>query len=394
MPVLPRWIGRRKRRDILSVSGKNKEDRPLKKRVSLGMLLALLLAAAMISTGFAADRPWTVLDYMLCMNLEGAYITTPVGQESETETAMLRVDSAIYDGRTLAFDWALTNKDIMIPMWASVDELTVNGQDTYWIKDSEYEPVCDFEERWIPDYIPEPEDKRTTTTLWGGELFRLPDNLAGQETLHVHLKTSIYRPVRPVAFLVTGDNFREPLEQKIAEGYYVIPGDLDGFFVPEEDLNVCPNGWAITVGGSPEPGIMGDLSIETLEISFDVPKTELTEGIRQLEHSEKTADEEWTAMLEEADISSLGLRLTLKITPNGNQEIPEPRGLLLTDAAGNRLEGEPNITCAKEDRIYSTGDRIIQLRWPKVREEDLPDEIRLEYKLKNDESRYFSVKIR
>ena len=46
--------------------------------------------------------------------------------------------------------------------------------------------------------------------------------------------------------------------------------ELEGYFEPEEDLAVCENGWCIAVSGGPLPDdTMGDIIVETLEVSFD-----------------------------------------------------------------------------------------------------------------------------
>lgn len=264
------------------------EDIPVKRRVSMGTVLIALMTVCLMSVGIAAVGNWNVLDFLKDYGQENAsFVTATVRQESETENARLKVDSVIYNGSTLAFDVTLENKKPDVPFWCRVDKLTVNGRpyEPGVIYDEESvfsssEIVCetaysisDFHDQWLPcEYYPD-------GIAECGELLRLPPEAAGSENVHVEMRVKVYRPNRPVVLISTQNSFRKEVEEKIAEGYYAIPGHLsehilypEGQFYPEEDLNICPEGWVIGLSGEPPEDLMGGVTVETMEISFDAQK--------------------------------------------------------------------------------------------------------------------------
>ena len=370
------------------------EHTPVRKKISFGTVLAVILILALMSAGIAAVTRWNVLDFLKEWGKEAPYITTQVQQEAETEGARMRVDSVVYDGETLAFDWTLENKHPEVPVWCWVEEFTVNGNDVI-----DYDTGEHSQERWLPN-DGEPEG----IARWG-DCFQLSGEIAGEETAHVIMKVNIYRPVRPVALLETEDGFGEELERKIAGGYYAIPvySDgtdvyLDGFFVPEEDRNACPEGWVIAVSGCPpEDDLMGGMTVETLEISFDAEKTAPVEGMTELQTQEIYENAYCTAVFERADVSDLGLRLTLRIRPGEGSSLPE-HSWLLTDGEGRSLEGKGSnyFTLKKEESPSPDheGETVWQYEWPRIRPDDLPDTFALCCKLKNGEELFFPVKVR
>ncbi|MBP5727766.1 MAG: hypothetical protein J6Y48_11900 [Clostridia bacterium] len=264
------------------------EDIPVKRRVSAGTVLIALTVVCLMSVGIAAVSNWNVLDFLKDYGQEDAtFITATVQQEAETENARLKVDSVIYNGGTLAFDVTLENKKPDVPVWCRVDELTVNGmpyapgviydQDSVFssedIQDVTAYSISDFHDQWLPcEHYPE-------GIAECGELLRLAPEEAGSENVHVEMRVKVYRPIRPVVLISTRKSFRKEVEAKIAEGYYVIPGYLsdhvlypEGQFCPEEDLSICPEGWAIGLSGEPPEDLMGGVTVETMEIRFDAQK--------------------------------------------------------------------------------------------------------------------------
>lgn len=277
------WLTRK----VLCRAEKEK-DIPVKRRVSTGTVLIALTVVCLMSVGIAAVSNWNVLDFLKDYGQEDAtFITAAVQQESETENARLKVDSVIYNGGTLAFDVTLENKKPDVPVWCRVDELTVNGKSyepgVIYDQESVFSSsevscesayaISDFHNQWLPceDY---PDGIAEC-----GELLRLPPEEAGSENVHVEMRVKVYRPNRPVVLIDTRKSFRKEVEEKIAEGYYAIPGYLsdhilypEGQFSPEEDLSICPAGWAIGLSGEPEEDLMGGVTVETMEIRFDTQK--------------------------------------------------------------------------------------------------------------------------
>lgn len=388
------------------------EDIPVKKKVSMGTVLIALTIACLMSIGIAAVSNWTVLDFLKDWREEDAsFITTSVQQESETENARLKVESAVYDGEKLAFDLTLENKRPEVPMWCWLEMLTVNGEAC--------EPgvVCvpaiggkeegllysvseGFEDQWLPN------ERYPDGIAQCGEIVDLFMMHADEkENVHVEMRVKVYRPKRPVVLIDTEKSFRKELEQKIAEGYYVIPAFSwdgvnyvpDGVFCLEEDLTVCPEGWSIAVSGHPdeEDDLMGGMTVETLEISFDAQKTELVEDIVHLQPQASYENEYCTAVFEQADISSLGLCLTLRVKPKNDLCITD-RTCLLSDEDGNRLTGSQFFP-DKRERYASQdheGEVIWRFRWKTLRFEDLPDTIAMTCTLENGEELSFPVKVR
>ena len=386
----------------------NGEDIQMKKKVSLGTVLIALLIVLLMSAGIAAVCGWNVLDFLKEWDQEGPYITTTVQQEAETDGARLRVESAVYDGEKLAFDLTLESRNTDVPMWCWVEKLTVNGEAC--------EPgiVCvpartgsedglltvvssGFEDQWLPN------EEYPDGIAKCGEIVDLSlIHADGQENVHVEMRVKTYRPIRPVTLIDTTGSFRDELEQKAAEGYYVIPGFKmdqiicpDGFFCPEEDLDCCPEGWSIAVSGHPEENGMGGMTVETLEICFDAQKTELVEGVVHLQPQESYENEYCTAVFEKARVSPLGLELTLRVKPNNDQCVP--KGVCrLADGEGNRLTGSHFFPDERERYASDEyeGELIWQYRWKYLQFEDLPDIIALTCTLKNGEELYFPVRVR
>ena len=382
----------------------NEERTPMKKRVSLGTVLIVLIIVLLMSVGIAAMCGWNVLDFLKEWEQEGPYITTTIWQEAETDDARLKVESAVYDGEKLAFDLTLENKHTEVPIWCRVEKLTVNGEacepGVVYVparsdgEDGSLDSVSNgFEDQWLPnEFYPEGIARC-------GEVMDLSlIHADGKENAHVEMRIKVFRPVRPTVLIDLQGDYRQELEQKRAEGYYVIPawgGWPDGHFCPEEDLNICPDGWSIAVSGVPEENGMGGMTEETLEISFDVPKTELVEGVIHLQPQESYENEYCRAVFEKAEISPLGLYLTLRVQPKNEQFVP--KGVCrLADGDGNRLTGSSFFPDERER--YPSGERDVEMiwkyRWKFLQFEDLPDTIALTCTMENGDELSFPLTVR
>ena len=386
------------------------EDIPVKRKISRGTVTIVVTIVLLMSAGIAAVNNWNVLDFLKeWKETDAPFITAAVGQEAETENAWLKVESVVYDGEKLAFDLTLENRHPEVPMWCWVEKLTVNGEACEpgivaaparnGSEDGALDVVSSgFEDQWLPnEFYPD-------GIAQCGEMIDLSlIHADGKETAHVELCIKVYRPIRPVALIEIRESFHEELEQKAAEGYYAIPADTwdgtefypEGHLCPEEDLNVCPEGWSIAVSGCPEENGMGGMTEETLEISFDVQKTELVEGVVHLQPQESYENEYCTAVFEKAEVSPLGLYLTLRVKPKNDQCVP--KGVCrLADGDGNRLTAGRFFPDVRE-RYASwdhEGEMIWECRWKFLRIEDLPDTLALTCTLENGEELYFPVKVR
>ena len=97
------------------------------------------------------------------------------------------MESAVYDGKHLAFDLYFENLEPDPPIECKLDELTANG-----IPVSAEKIVETIDNVWVPNlYDPNP-------FLQGGESVILPEELQGKEILHICLKVRVYCPIDPV----------------------------------------------------------------------------------------------------------------------------------------------------------------------------------------------------
>ena len=375
------------------------ENTPVKKKISFGTVVIALLILALMSAGIAAVSRWNVLDFLGEWGRLPSITPAEIAREAETENAALRVESAVYDGGTLAFDWTIENRHPEVPLWICVEEFSVNGKNfEAGILDDGY--VCSCQYEWLPGMNYE-------SVAQCGELVHLTYDTAGQETARVVLRVKACRPVRPVAMMQSGNGInREELERKIAEGYYVIPcmswnddgSDLKpdgGFFVPEEDPDICPSGWAVAVSDCPPEDVMGGVTAETLEIRFDVAKQEQM-AAEPLQTQSLTYENRYcSAVYEQADLSPLGLYLTLRMTPksDGCRPVGSCR---LTDGEGNPLPGITVIPVEKDEFLSPDNgkDLVWKYRWNITRMEYLPDTISMTCRLENGEDLVFPIRVR
>ena len=334
------------------------------------------------------------------------YISTPVQKKAETKDARVSVDSAAYTGNELAFDMTLENRNPENYLWFYLDELTVNGKKYdpdgfYETEDGAVNGSVNFYETWLPSWwYPD------GTVQCGGYFLLSPED-AEKDTAHVALKVRVCRPERPAAlFTLDFDDpgFKEELEKKIAEGYYVIPATaedgpiraVEGYFTPEADLEACPTGWAGAAGGYPSSDDgMGKIIEEYLEISFDVKKQKPEWEIFQLPTQESYENEYCTAVFDQAVVSEIGLRLALRIKPK-KEDVLSDRVWLLTDQDGNSLTGIRYYPT--ERKAYPApgheGEVVWLCYWNMIRLNDLPDTFCLTTRLKNGDTISFPVKVR
>jgi hypothetical protein len=175
-------------------------------------------------------------------------------------------------------------------------------------------------------------------------------------------------------------------EQKANEGYYVI-AEGEGFVGYDEGEKQ----WVHWIGKNPAQG-MGDYLTEELTVSFDIAKPAY--GYTKLETEAEYENEYCTAPYKTAEITPLGLYLTLEINPKG--------GIVLRGGWLELSDGEgKSLTEADRDRFWpSMGDEygasphIGRFSWSGIKADDLPDTISLTYYFPDGKKMIFPIKLR
>ena len=360
------------------------EDTPVKKKIAFGTVQVVLTIILLMSLGIASISSLNQPDSL--KDKEPIPMTTPAfsGTEAETELARLWIESPVYDGSRIRFTWNLENKKPEVPMWCWVEKITFNG-----IEDQDLPDIG--LEQWVPGTL-------SGEGSVSDEYFKeVPDELLDAETIHVEMKVNLSRPVRPWKTQDTEDRFREDLEAAIAEGYFVIPSysgagevELEGYFEPEEDLAVCENGWCIAVSGGPLPDdTMGDIIVETLEVSFDAICPKPGNGVTLLHTQEVDENEYCTAVFEKAETTPMGLYLTVRVKPKDASFFPPRYWALEWEGLLDewRSHGSLNPTTVKQDSRppEDEGETVFRLFWKSIAADALPDTIYLTARLQNYE---------
>lgn len=357
---------------------RQKEGEPVKKRLSVGTVLVLVILLLSVSVGIATVSGWDVVQFLYgnrTVQPVPELEVIPVHREAVSDGAMMRIESAMYDGRQLAFDWHFENTKPETPVFGRLAEFTANGI-TVCDERSDY-----FDYLWMPSIFLE-------SSSWdGGESVFLPEELRNAESLHVYVMVEVYRPVRPVYQMTEFD----PVEagRKIEEGYFVI-AEEEGYvgWDPDEEQ------WALFYGTENPDGTSPDgiYEKETLEISFDVQRGSI--GYKVLESLPAYESEHGTVSYDVAAVTSAGLQLTLRMVPE-NDAFSRMQDLVLTDGDGVPLEGDrftPDVTCRVD--TGEPGILVYRYRWSQTRLKDLPDAISLTCILEDGEKLVFPVKVR
>ena len=366
------WMARKVRN-----LARGKEEEPVKKRFSLGIIILIAILAISVSVGIATISGWDVVRFLYgdrTVQKLPEVETFPVHTEVSSSGALLRVESAVYDGKHLAFDLYFENLEPDPPIECKLDELTANG-----IPVSAEKIVETIDNIWVPNlYDPNP-------FLQGGESVILPEELQGKEILHICLKVRVYRPIDPV--YQSRELTPEEAAAKTEEGYLVIVDPYDFVVYREEE-----EGWQWDIAGGvteyPEK-----FRIETLEIAFDVPKGSEVSRVFQPQPVYDTAH--GTASYDVAAITDGGLRLTLRLNPEDNA-FSRIRDFVLTDGEGTLLQGDRFVPDVHM-QVNTGGEDpalVYRYRWSLARLKDLPDTISLTCILEDGEQLVFPIQVR
>ena len=353
------------------------KEEPMKKRFSLGIVILIAILAISMSVGIATVSGWDVVRFLYgdrTVQKLPEVETFPVHTEVSSGGALLRVESAVYDGKHLAFDLYFENLEPDPPIECKLDELTANG-----IQERKKKIVETIDNIWVPNlYDPNP-------FLQGGESVILPEELQGKEILHICLKVRVYRPIDPV--YQSRELTPEEAAAKTEEGYLVIVDPYDFVVYREEEEEWQ---WDIAGGVTEYPE---KFRIETLEIAFDVPKRSEVSRVFQPQPVYETAH--GTASYDVAAVTDGGLRLTLRLNPEDNA-FSRIRDFVLTDGEGTPLQGARFVPDVHMQVNTDGQDNALVFRygWSLARLKDLPDTISLTCILEDGEQLVFPIQVR
>ncbi len=364
-------------------------EEPVRKRLSFGMGLVIALLVLAMGIGIAAVARWNVTGFLFSPgdDLSGVEINE-VHQEAVSDGALMRVESVIWDGSRLAFDWHVENTKPETPVCMEIEEFTANGVRIYT------DGTDGFEHRWLPiRYI----DEGYEENYWeDGEFIRLPEELRKADQLHVVIRVKAYRPVRPVYYMDEFDP--EQVGELIAAGYFVIPEGEGTIDYDEEE-----NEYVVCMGVR---DFSGELREESLTVVFDVKRSG---AVYEPDTSEANRNGyPVIAEYEMAEFTPLGLFIKLKIRANEEsgcrslEDIPclkeEMGNWKLTDDAGNPLRKDNGelFEWTGNPGWSSRGEKQAEYEysWQLVKPEELPDRIALSCISENGEKMVFPLKIR
>ena len=175
-------------------------------------------------------------------------------------------------------------------------------------------------------------------------------------------------------------------EQKAKEGYYVI-AEGEGFVGYDEN----EKRWVHWFGKNPAQG-MGDYLTEELTVSFDIAKP--TDGYTILETEAEYESEYCTASYKTAEITPLGLYLTLEINPK-DEAVLHGGWLELSDGEGKPLtEDDRDRFWPSMGDEYGASPHIGRFSWNGIKADDLPDTISLTYFFPDGKKMVFPIKVR
>lgn len=282
---------------------------------ALSLLLALLVLMV-LSAGALADSSWNVLPFLsIADRPEAAALAQPVNGSATDGQVSIAVDSALFDGVNLAFDWTVTNAEPDKPAFLQVDDFTINGIKTA------ADNTDSFDGMWLDE-----NDEQGTSR--NGENIELPEGVTG-DTLHVSLTVGVYYPNAPIYRM---DKYDEALaKQKLAEGFFVIP-ENDGYLVldPVEGMS-----WVVD-GASKEEG--GMFTYKAVTITFDVDATPGRKAAVQLKTEPSYAVDKYTVTCRKAVLTPVALYLSMLASPSSADNSPFNDGeFVLAGAHGKPL---------------------------------------------------------
>lgn len=344
---------------IRSLPEKQEERRP-RRRLTVGLVFALILALAVIGS-LAAVGDWNVLDFLFRSRENAAStLVQEVNAEATDGQTTLTISSAVTDGDTLALDWTVHNSELDKPVFLVVDDFTVNGV-RVWTDGTD-----EFDNEWLPGCFSKDGWMR------GGETVALPEEAKESDILHVEMVVGAYHPAREVYEMEEYDPALG--KQKLEEGYLVIP-EGEGFLAADEEEETG----VLWVARAPGEYILANGFTRTeITVAFDLDAQAGRQSARTLETEPEYRMGGFMARYAAAHLSPLGLRLTLEIG-RGDGEWTDGFDFRLTDGEGKELETPwPEGIYSERPEDARFDDRV-ELIYYGLTEDMLPDVISLTF---------------
>ena len=146
------------------------EQKKEKKKIRFGTIVVIALLIVSMGAAIAAAGGWNMIQELFERpgKKPPEVEITVIEQEAVTDSACMKVAAATYDGRMLAFDWYLENRNPEVPMYCRIKEFTANGV-----------RICmdgcdDFDECWMPGACISSQEQ-------SAEMIELPEELSGAE---------------------------------------------------------------------------------------------------------------------------------------------------------------------------------------------------------------------
>lgn len=327
----PRAAFLRQMDGILRALPNKKEEMRMKKKVTAGLVLALMLA--LLATGIAVAAQWDVIAFLFGgEEKEAARLVQPVSATAEAGNVTLEITSALTDGEYLALDWQIENQTPEQPAFVQVEAFTGNGVALA------LDGADDFDAQWLPGWC-------NDGAMRDGELTELPAGIDGDK-LEIRMTVGVYRPKAPVWLMSEFD--ADQAQAKLDEGYYVL-AEGDGFVedVPGEGL--------MRVFGHINPeDARYDRSEMTLCFTLNMEAGRAS--AREAALPDAAAFQQCDVRWEKLTVSPLAVHASVVLTPEDMQKETADRLILhgrflLTDGDGKTLDGTLiGETCSDVDQ--------------------------------------------
>lgn len=342
--------------------------------------IAIVITALLVLLGAvaAAALDWNVLTFLFGSQRDDlTTIVQPVHAEATDGQVKLTVSSALTDGEILALDWSIENADRQTPVFAAVDDFTVNGVRVFTDGNDS------FDQQWLPGRYSRDGSMRN------GERLFLPHDVKAADTLQVELIVGVYRSQAPIWQMETYD--AQTARQKLDEGWFVIP-EGEGFVMYDaaEEYGV--------VRALGMPTAAGAFTRTELPITFELDLRAGRESQYTLHTQESYSDSGFTLRYTKACVSVLGLYLTAEIVPDGAWEpvFETFETVRLTDGEGMEFGapfpafGEMSLETDAQGNTYI----LLQRQYDGLTLERLPDVIALTRFPQNGDALVFPVRVR
>lgn len=209
---------------VLASLFQRKEEKPVKRKISVAFVLAAVLTLLAVG-GVAAAVNWNVLTFLygeVQPTMEP--MLAQVAQKGSAGGVTLEISTAMTDGRSIAFDWTLNVEDDALPVYLQTEDVKVAGTENLWL-----DPLGGLNRVWLTS---------DETTRRGGELIWLENRWMPGEEIAVELTLGVYKPLGEVViFTSTAD--RAKAEELAAQGVWTVVPETE-MISPRQQNQMCP----------------------------------------------------------------------------------------------------------------------------------------------------------